>query len=419
MTSPLTIKQVIASTGAGAFFFDDQAAIKAGARRDGTVYLGKPVTPGYGAVREPAESVSVMLVLDDGYVALGDCASVQYSGVGGREPRLHASALVAQIERCLAPRLMGLPVVVFRAAVARAESLMPITCTASRAAAYGISQALLDAAAHAAGHHLPARIIQDEWALRGPLAAVPIYGQSGEARYDNVDKMILKRVPVLPHGLINTPELVGPNGAALAQYLVWIGERIKQLCTDPGYQPILHLDVYGMLGVCAQGSVETTAEIIARLEAAAAPWQLRIEHPIDAGSRDAQIRVMAQLRNRLAQRGCRVQIIADEWANTLEDIRCFAKAGAADLIQIKTPDLGALTHTVEAVLTCQRHGIGAVLGGTCAETDVSARATVHIGIATGVAQLLAKPGMGFDEGFSIVHNEMQRALRLDAMLPRG
>jgi hypothetical protein len=28
-----------------------------------------------------------MLVLSDGYLAHGDCASVQYSGVGGREPR--------------------------------------------------------------------------------------------------------------------------------------------------------------------------------------------------------------------------------------------------------------------------------------------------------------------------------------------
>jgi len=420
MASQLCIKHVIASAGAGAFFFDDQAAIKAGAQRDGAAYLGKPVTPGYGAVREPAESVSVMLVLEDGYVALGDCASVQYSGVGGREPRLHAAALAAQIERQFAPRLLGLPVANFRAAVAEAEALIQTTLPAPCAAAYGVSQALLDAAAHAAGHHLPARVIQDEWTLKRPLAAVPIYGQSGEARHDNVDKMIVKRVPVLPHGLINTPELVGPNGAALVQYLVWIGERIKQLCAAPGgrhYQPIIHLDVYGMIGVCAQGDISKTADIIMRLEAAAAPLLLRIEHPIHADSRDAQIRVMVKLRNALAQRGSRVQLIADEWANTLADIQCFAKAGAADLIQIKTPDLGALTHTVAAVLACQHHGVGPVLGGTCAETDVSARATVHVGIATGVAQLLAKPGMGFDEGFSIVANEMQRALRLDAMLP--
>ncbi|MFQ3457918.1 methylaspartate ammonia-lyase, partial [Bradyrhizobium sp. UFLA01-814] len=52
------------------------------------------------------------------------------------------------------------------------------------------------------------------------------------------------------------------------------------------------------------------------------------------------------------------------------------------------------------------------LGGTCAETDLSARTTANIGVATGVTQMLAKPGMGFDEGFSIVCNEMNRAVRL-------
>lgn len=31
-------------------------------------------------------------------------------------------------------------------------------------------------------------------------------------------------------------------------------------------------------------------------------------------------------------------------------------------------------------------------------------------MATSPAQMLAKPGMGFDEGFMIVYNEMQRIL---------
>ena len=70
-------------------FADDQAAIKAGAVRDGLAYPGD--------VRVPAEAVSVLLVLSDGYVAHGDCVSVQYSGVGGREPRLHAESLAARI----------------------------------------------------------------------------------------------------------------------------------------------------------------------------------------------------------------------------------------------------------------------------------------------------------------------------------
>ncbi|WP_404287756.1 methylaspartate ammonia-lyase [Glutamicibacter arilaitensis] len=414
--SPRKIVDVIASTGFGGFFFDDQAAIKAGSRRDGATYEGTTLTPGYKSVREPAESVSVMLVLDDGYIATGDCASVQYSGVGGREPRFHKTELAETIETQLGPLLYGLEVDTFRTAAEKAESAVNGIDGLGRAAAYGVSQALLDAASHAAGHHLMARIISEEWNLHGDLSVIPVYAQTGEDRYDNVDKMILKSVPVIPHGLINTLELVGPDGSVLESYVSWIRERVQQLSVQSSYLPVIHLDVYGMIGVAAGGSIPGTAEILQRLQKAAAPHKLRIEHPIHAGTRDEQIQVMTSLRAELKVQGIDVEIIADEWANTAEDIHLFAAAGAADLVQIKTPDLGSIHHTVDAILDCQAHGIGTVLGGTCAETDRSARTTAHIGIATGVTQMLAKPGMGVDEGLMIVNNEMNRALRVDKRL---
>ncbi|SIT44929.1 Methylaspartate ammonia-lyase [Paraburkholderia ribeironis] len=414
--SSVTIQKVLASPGVGSFFFDDQAAIKAGAKRDGAAYIGKAQTPGFKAVREPSESVSVMFLLSDGYIAKGDCASVQYTGVGGREPRFHADQLAAQIEQELAPKLVGLDVRSFRETAVFAENAIGQVFAAKRAAAYGVSQALLDAAAHTAGHHLMAQVIKDEWKIERPLAAVPIYGQSGDERYTNVDKMILKRVPVMPHGLINTPDLVGADGAALEAYINWLRARIEQLRASEDYQPVIHIDVYGLIGAVAGGSVETTADIIQRLERAAGPHELRIEHPMDAGGRDAQIETLGSLRRLLKSRGSKAAIMADEWANTAEDIHLFASAGAVDMIQIKTPDLGSLHNSIDAILDCHKHGVGPVLGGTCAETDVSARATTNIGVATGVTQMLAKPGMGFDEGFNIVFNEMNRALRIAELL---
>lgn len=417
----LTVTSVLASPGLGGFFFDDQAAIKAGAVRDGGGYLGEPITPGYAAIREPAESVSISLILSDGYIAQGDCASVQYSGVGGREPRFHAADLAFTIERDLAPLLVGLSVHSFRSSAIMTERLIATIPGLGRAVAYGVSQALLDAAAHAAGHHLMAKVITDEWNLESPLAAVPLYAQTGEERYTNVDKMILKSLPVIPHGLINTKELVGEGGAALEVYIFWIRERIALLASSKAYAPVIHLDVYGMIGAQAGGSIIDTASILQVLERAAAPLQIRIEHPIDGGSREQQVRLMGELRRELAARGSKVGLIADEWANTYEDIRIFVDESATDFIQIKTPDLGSIHNTVDAILECQAHGIGAVLGGTCAETDRSARTTTHIGIATGVTQMLAKPGMGMDEGLMIVTNEMNRALRLSSFIdgPKG
>jgi methylaspartate ammonia-lyase len=410
----MRIADVVVSAGLGGFFFDDQAAIKAGAVRDGSTYAGTTVTPGFQRVREPAESVSVQLILDDGYIAVGDCASVQYVGVSGREPRFRADRLAAAIGSELAPGLIGTDVTVFREAVVAAGGLIEERGL-GRAAAYGMSQALLDAASHAAGHHLMARVVTDEWELSEGMRAAPVYAQTGDDRRSNVDKMILKSVPVMPHALINTPKLVGDDGDALVDYVTWLVERIRSVSSDPAYLPVLHLDVYGQIGVVAGGTART-ADILQRLESAARPHQLRVEHPLHAPDRDAQIAVMRELRGILRERGSSVQLIADEWANTAEDIHEFAAAGAADLIQIKTPDLGSIHHTVDAILDCRAHGIGTVLGGTCAETDRSARTTTHVGIATGVTQMLAKPGMGVDEGLMIVTNEMHRALALDARL---
>src|SRR5262249_48102345 len=161
----------------------------------------------------------------------------QYSGAGGREPRLRAEELAPQVEAALT----GISLTGFRQMAVEAEQRMP-----TRAASYGASQALLDAAAHVAGHHLMARVVMDERALPGRARELPLYAQTGEDRRSNVDKMVIKRVPVIPHGLINTPALVGPGGAALCEYIEWIRGRLT-----PGYEPVIHLDVYGQIGAVA------------------------------------------------------------------------------------------------------------------------------------------------------------------------
>ena len=135
---------------------------------------------------------------------------------------------------------------------------------------------------------------------------------------------------------------------------------------------------------------------------------------MDAGSRDAQIAVFAELRTTLRRAGTNVELAVDEWCNTLEDIRLFVAAGAADVIHVKTPDLGGVGNTVEALLEVRRAGMAAYCGGTCNETDRSAQVSAHIAMACGAAQVLAKPGMGVDEGLMIVGNEMARVAGLVA-----
>ncbi|CAG0985643.1 partial Methylaspartate ammonia-lyase, partial [Gammaproteobacteria bacterium] len=94
-----------------------------------------------------------------------------------------------------------------------------------------------------------------------------------------------------------------------------------------------------------------------------------------------------------------------------EDVEHFVRSECCDLIQIKMPDLGGVDNTIEASLECHRGNVGVYLGGSCNETDISARVAAHVALAVRPTEFLAKPGLGVDEGVMIVTNEMARAIR--------
>ena len=103
----MRIVDVLAVPVKAGFFFDDQLAIRAGAGHDGFDYAGEPRIPGFRRVRQPGEAVSVLFLLDDGGVEFGDCAAVQYSGAGGRDPLFTARDAVAAVEQVVAPRCVA------------------------------------------------------------------------------------------------------------------------------------------------------------------------------------------------------------------------------------------------------------------------------------------------------------------------
>ena len=233
------IIDVIVAPAQGAFFYDDQAAIRDGRARDGAAYLGAPVTPGFPAVRIDAEALSIGLVLSSGGVAWGDMVSVQYSGAAGRDPLFQAAAITALVRDVLAPRLIGRPANDAMANCAAAfaphdGARLPI------AVEYGLSQALLHAEAQARGLTV-AEVICADFGLPLPSHPVPIFAQSGEERQTNVDKMILKRVDLLPHGLINSRETFGDGGAAFVDYVRWVAQRVRAPLPPLPQHPRRHL----------------------------------------------------------------------------------------------------------------------------------------------------------------------------------
>ena len=143
----MKIKQALFTAGNSSFYFDDQQAIKDGAGHDGFVYTGKPVTPGFTAVRQAGECVSVQLILENGSVAMGDCAAVQYSGAGGRDPLFLAENFIPFLEKHIKPLLEGRDVSEFRNNAKFFDELKVEGKQLHTAIRYGLSQALLDATA--------------------------------------------------------------------------------------------------------------------------------------------------------------------------------------------------------------------------------------------------------------------------------
>ncbi len=408
----MIIKKVLFVPGKSAFYFDDQKAIKKGAAADGFVYKGKPVTEGFPRVRMAGECISVLLQLENGRVAMGDCAAVQYSGVGGRDPLFLAGRYLPFLEKHIAPLLEGMEVGTFRSMADKFDHMTINGKPLHTAVRYGLSQALLDARAQAM-NKMMCEVICEEYGLPLVPRRVKIFGQSGDDRYNNADKMIMKGVEVLPHALINNvDEKLGRRGEKLHEYIRWLVARIRKFRSRESYRPDIHIDVYGTIGLIFNGDLGKVTDYLAALEKDAAEFKLYIEGPVDMEARGPQIEALARITAGLKARGSRVKIVADEHCNTLEDIREFTDAKAGHMLQIKTPDLGGIQNVVESVLYCRANGAEAYQGGTCNETDLSAKACVHVAMAARPVRMLAKPGMGFDEGYMIVNNEMERIIQI-------
>lgn len=409
----MKIKQVILSKSYTGFYFDDQKAIKKDAKQDGFMYVGEPMTVGFKEIRVPGEAISVQIILEDGSVGMGDCAAVQYSGAGGRDPLFLANDYIPFIEEHLVPKLIGEDVRYFKPLAEKYDRLEINGKRMHTAIRYGITQALLSAVA-TYNRLTMAEVIRNEYnPSHKMLKNVPIFAQSGDDRYKNVDKMILKEVDAMPHALINNvKEKLGYQGELLLDYVTWLRNRIIEKRAKADYMPILHVDVYGTIGIAFDNNLEVMVDYCKKLEKAAHPFKLRLEGPVDTGDREGTMVALREITRRIDEEKINIEIVADEWCNTLEDIAYFADQKAGHMLQIKTPDLGGINNIAEAILYCKQKGIGAYCGGTCNETNLSAEATTSVAIACDADLCLAKPGMDVDGGFMIVKNMMERTIKL-------
>ncbi|MFX0202507.1 MAG: methylaspartate ammonia-lyase, partial [Candidatus Hodarchaeota archaeon] len=271
---------------------------------------------------------------------------------------------------------------------------------------YGITQAILDAVAKMRRITM-AEVIANEYGTTIARDPIPIFGQTGEDFYSNTEKMILLKLPVLPHSSVKTLK----DFEQLLDMVRWTRKRVVDVGGED-YKPILYFDVYGTIGWYFNNDIPDMVGFLKKLGKESFPFELTIEAPLEMENQGDHIDMMKRLREVLREEKINIKISADEWCNTLDDVKRFVDAGAADMINIKAPDLGGINNAIEAILYCKKNGVLPRLGGSAAETERSAQICAHVALATQPCHILEKPGMGVYEGTSIVLNEMQRALAL-------
>ncbi|EPS37642.1 hypothetical protein H072_8639 [Dactylellina haptotyla CBS 200.50] len=406
---PVDVQFVVGLSG---YFVKDLAAVRHSPSYNPLTDTAiRPRTSGFKSVVQPGQVISIILHLPNGSTAIGDCADVIFSGAASRDPLFIAEDNLPILHTVVKKWLLSCDLSQFRPNAEYLSSTWPQLNNRKLHSAlrYGLSQALLAATAQVYSCTI-AEIISREWGTHIAKHPVDILASCHRNDTLQLDRMIMKQVDLLPHASFVHVSDIGSNGAVLLEYIAFVARRVKER-KAVGYTPRLHFDVYGTVGDIFTNT-DQLVEFFGMVQRAAEPYEVLIESPIIANTKEEQIRRLAELRGLLRSKDVKVKTVADEWCNTLEDIKEFACAGAVDYVQIKMPDLGGVDKSIDAVIYCKSKGVGCCLGGSANETDVSARITAQVALAVRPDFLLSKPGIGADEGLMILRNEMLRGVAL-------
>src|SRR5688572_6005442 len=238
----MKIKDVICAAGRSGYMHRDLLAIKSGkAKANGSLYEGEPMSPGFTRIIEPATIISIMLLLEDGQIAFGDCADVILAGVAGRDPAFNAAPHMDYMRGEVADALRGRDVSTFKA---NAEEMDKYSRGGKRlhtAIRYGVSQALLHATALARKETM-AETIAREYGSTISRKPIPILASCHKDDLGQLDRVILKRVELLPHASFQiVSEHVGLQGEKLMAFVQRVATRCREI-GDADYNPRIHVD---------------------------------------------------------------------------------------------------------------------------------------------------------------------------------
>ena len=264
---------------------------------------------------------------------------------------------------------------------------------------HGLSQALLSAVSMVRGMTM-VEVIAEEFELPLPSTAVAL--QMPIRRGQSL--LIHDQLAALAYAISgrDPEDSMGPNGERIQRFVRQLRERLVK--AGQHNQLAIHLDAGGSLGKLYDNDAGKVLGALYGLEQAAAPCLIRVQDPLIMDERDAQIKVLGQLRDYLRMRRMSLQLVAGAKINTLADVRAFAQAEAAHMFHLVMPRLGTVQEVILAVQACQASGIGILLEG------IPSAVTSQVALTAQPDILALPPNWPDDSSVATLHNEMARLL---------
>lgn len=398
--------KVLTAISWGSYYFEDITRIRRDLIPVSDRYHTETTHDSYPRVRTPAPAVSIGLQMADGTVAWGDCVPVSFSGKSGRALPKDPAALAQWLQQDLGPWFTGRKIeswLELETAFLKDFGDIPAFVR------YGVSQAMVGMVAAATKRSFW-RIFAEDLQLKTPDVRIPLHGSCGGDWGDTVDRMLARGLAFLPQGQFEClEEQIGSDGKNL---IAWIHD-FKARAARFNYTPTVTLDFHGALDELCNSNLVRVADMIQSLIQAAAPHACHIESPLLAADFQTFKTRISELKQILMDRGFKApsfRLVADEWANSVQEMKVLSTAKAVDGIHVKMPDVGTLSECAEAVRILRDAGTFTLLGGSCTETMNGAKCTAHLAMVARPDAVLVKPGMGFDESFAYLDGEMAKVL---------
>lgn len=236
---------------------------------------------------------------------------------------------------------------------------------------YGISQIILSALALARGQTVAETIAAEyELPLRHTPAPLHLDIEAGQTAPNTA--VLSSPIQSLGYRISgqNPKEQLGANGERLQRFVRQLTNLLDSV-TEPSYRPTLHLSVGGSLGQIFDNDAGRILGALYGLEQAAKPYQLRVADPVLLANPQKQRELMRQLMDYGRMRRMNIQLVASESINSLADAAAFIDAGAAHMLELTLPRLGAVSQTIKAVQACQQGNMAVLLRDEGGDTAVA------------------------------------------------